>query len=68
LKPDDPVINDHLGDAYWRVGRRFEARFQWRRALSFEPEKTLVPAIEKKLEAGLTSVQAGGSSPASNGG
>ena len=21
LKPEDPTINDHLGDAYWRVGR-----------------------------------------------
>jgi Flp pilus assembly protein TadD len=68
LKPDDPVINDHLGDAYWRVGRRFEARFQWRRALSFEPEKELVPAIEKKIEAGLTQDQSGERSAISNGG
>ena len=22
LEPADPDINDHLGDAYWRVGRR----------------------------------------------
>ena len=28
MKPQDPVINDHLGDAYWRVGRKLEARYQ----------------------------------------
>ena len=33
LLPVDPVINDHLGDVYWAVGRRTEARFQWRFAL-----------------------------------
>ncbi len=32
LKPEDPTINDHLGDAYWRVGRKLEARFQWAHA------------------------------------
>ena len=30
LMPVDPIINDHLGDAYW-AGRKREARFQWRR-------------------------------------
>jgi Flp pilus assembly protein TadD len=54
LRPQDPVINDHLGDAYWRVGRQQEARFQWRRALSFEPEVDQVPTIEAKIERGLT--------------
>lgn len=28
----DVAINEHLGDAYWRVGRRIEARFAWRAA------------------------------------
>jgi tetratricopeptide (TPR) repeat protein len=53
LRPDDPTINDHLGDAYWRVGRILEARFQWRRALSLDPEKKDIPKIEKKLQRGL---------------
>jgi Flp pilus assembly protein TadD len=53
LRPQDPVINDHLGDAYWRVGRRQEARFQWRRALSLGPEEDEAPVIEKKIDAGL---------------
>ena len=40
LTPDDPVINDHLGDVLWKVGRKREAEFQWRRALSFGPPRT----------------------------
>lgn len=31
-EPADPEINEHLGDAYWAVGRRFEARYAWRAA------------------------------------
>jgi hypothetical protein len=31
------ILNDHLGDVYWAVGRMREAQFQWRRALSFGP-------------------------------
>ena len=76
--PTDPVLNDHLGDAYWKVGRKNEARFQWSRAISFKPEAELLPAIEKKLEAGLPDQSANpapdpatapsaGSSPSSGG-
>ena len=53
INPADSTINSHLGDAYWKVGRRNEARFQWRRALSLsteEPEKT---ALRGKLDQGL---------------
>jgi Flp pilus assembly protein TadD len=57
----DPVVNDHLGDVYWAVGRKLEAEFQWKRALSFidhgevsqdaDPER-----IRRKLEVGLDKV------------
>ena len=54
VKAGDPVINDHLGDAYWRAGRRVEAQFQWRRVLTLEPEGQLraphVPFPEAILE------------------
>lgn len=30
--PGEPVINEHLGDAYWKAGRRVEARYAWRAA------------------------------------
>ena len=32
------MLNDHLGDGYWRVGREREARFQWEQALTLQPE------------------------------
>ena len=50
LRPNDPVINDHLGDAFWLAGRAHEARFQWRRALGFDPEEDARALIEGKLE------------------
>ena len=60
LMPIDPVVNDHLGDVYWAVGRKREAEFQWHRALSFidEDENTDAdPArIRRKLEVGLDTV------------
>jgi tetratricopeptide (TPR) repeat protein len=53
LVPDDPTINDHLGDAYWQTGRLIEARYQWRRALQFGPEKEDIKPIEAKLVRGV---------------
>jgi len=43
---------------YWMVGRKLEARFQWRRALSFEPTETDATRILRKLEVGLDEVMA----------
>ena len=40
LVPGDPTINDHLGDALWKAGRKMDARFQWNHALTFGPEDT----------------------------
>jgi len=57
LMPVDPIVNDHLGDAYWAVGRKIEAEFQWRRALSFEPEEKDAARIRRKLEVGLDVVR-----------
>ena len=53
LMATDPIVNDHLGDAYWAVGRKNEARFQWRRALSFNPEEVEETRIKRKLQVGL---------------
>lgn len=58
LEPVDPIVTDHLGDVYWAVGRKLEARFQWRRALSFDPEETEAERIRRKLELGLDAVLA----------
>jgi tetratricopeptide (TPR) repeat protein len=57
LMPVDPVVNDHLGDVYWAVGRTREAEFQWKRALSFEPDtEEEATRIRRKLEVGLDAV------------
>ena len=53
LRPHDPIINQHLGDAYWRASRRNEARFQWNRALWLGPEDADRKKIEERLQGGL---------------
>jgi tetratricopeptide (TPR) repeat protein len=57
LESRNSVINDHLGDAYWAAGRRNEARFQWQRALTTDPEAEEIPKIEAKLRDGLPTPQ-----------
>lgn len=52
----DPIVNDHLGDVYWMVGREYEARFQWHRAMSFDPEPIDADRIRRKLDIGLDAV------------
>ncbi|MFP2961921.1 tetratricopeptide repeat protein [Myxococcus sp. 1LA] len=58
LSPDEPVILEHLGDAYQRVARMDEAAAAWRRALevlALDPESAEPPgqraALERKLKA-----------------
>ncbi|MGC9448811.1 tetratricopeptide repeat protein [Cereibacter sphaeroides] len=58
LEPVDPIVTDHLGDVYWAVGRKLEARFQWHRALSFDPEEKEAQRIRRKLEVGLDALLA----------
>ncbi len=53
------MINDHLGDAYWRVGRREEARIQWRRVLGLEPDDKVADDARRKLERGLPPLDSG---------
>ncbi len=57
LEPVDPIVTDHLGDVYWMNGRQMEARFQWRRALSFNPTEKDADRIRRKLEVGLDVVR-----------
>ena len=48
----DATIFEHLGDAYWRAGRRRDARHAWNSAqISADTEVAL--RISSKLEAGL---------------
>jgi tetratricopeptide (TPR) repeat protein len=52
LDPEDASINGHLGDAYWAAGRKLEATYQWRRALTFHPEPDDAAKLEAKLQGG----------------
>jgi Flp pilus assembly protein TadD len=47
LTPDDPVIAEHLGDAYKETGSVEKAREQYERALQIDPERT---EVKEKLE------------------
>ncbi len=52
-----PTVNNHLGDALWKSGRKIEARFQWNHALAFSSDSTdgaEKAEIEQKLKTGLT--------------
>jgi tetratricopeptide (TPR) repeat protein len=49
LQTNDWAINDHLGDAYWAIGRNNEAKFQWRHALSLNPDEKPAQKIRAKI-------------------
>ena len=53
-EPANAEINDHLGDAYWMVGRRREAGFQWTRVLTLDPDADRRAEVERKLVDGLS--------------
>jgi len=56
LSAGDPnaEILDHLGDVYWRLDRREDARTAWRQALDARPDAIRRREIEDKLARGLT--------------
>jgi tetratricopeptide (TPR) repeat protein len=56
LSANDPnaEIIDHLGDVYWRLNRRDEARAAWREALDARPDAIRRASLERKLSRGLT--------------
>ena len=52
LEPEDSTINGHLGDAYFAAGRKIEAQYQWRRALTLNPTPDDAAKLEAKLNTG----------------
>jgi tetratricopeptide (TPR) repeat protein len=58
--PADAVINEHLGDVYWQVGREQEARFQWERALknSEESDTEKMQTLKNKMANGIARLPA----------
>jgi tetratricopeptide (TPR) repeat protein len=51
--PDQAEIQEHLGDALYTSGRRYEARFAWHAALVTAEDK-VADRVKAKLESGLT--------------
>ncbi len=51
-QPGNSTINEHLGDAYWSVGRRYEARYAWR-AATIVADTGDMPRLAGKIAAGL---------------
>jgi tetratricopeptide (TPR) repeat protein len=62
LLPNDPEINDHLGDAYWQVGRKLEAHFQWNVAYSLDTTGDVKARVAPKLKGGLDAAPKDGDS------
>ena len=60
LAPGAADVNDHLGDAYWRVGRKIDARYKWQHALAINPDTKEKPVLERKLQFGMDAVSASG--------
>ncbi len=54
LESTDPIVNDHLGDVLWMLGRKREAKFQWKKSLSLKPEPVDQKNTEDKLAFGLS--------------
>ncbi|MGE3142015.1 MAG: tetratricopeptide repeat protein [Hyphomonadaceae bacterium] len=50
----DPEVLDHLGDVYWRLNDREEAREAWRQALQARPDALRRRSLEQKVSRGLT--------------
>lgn len=51
--PNAEVL-DHLGDVYWRLDRRDDAREMWREALDADPDAIRRRSLEQKVSRGLT--------------
>jgi tetratricopeptide (TPR) repeat protein len=56
--PDNAVICDHLGDAYWQTGRLEEARYQWKHALTLKDDFNEVDPdiVRRKIKNGMQKV------------
>lgn len=54
----DTTINEHLGDAYWRAGRKIDARYAWRVAAHAAGDADAA-RIAMKLDTGLPDISSG---------
>ena len=53
FEPGVAEIYDHFGDVLWTLGYRTEANYQWKRALTLDPEEHIRERAERKAREGL---------------
>jgi tetratricopeptide (TPR) repeat protein len=53
--PNDTALNDHLGNTYWKLGKRNEAKLQWQRSLNFTILEHEIEKLNDKIQNGLVS-------------
>jgi tetratricopeptide (TPR) repeat protein len=51
-EPVEPTLGEHLGDVYWSVGRRVDARYAWR-AASIYADGDAAARLKEKMDFGL---------------
>ena len=57
LMPFDPIVNDHYGDALWKLGRRIQARYYWNNTLKLDDvEDEMKKNILKKIIKGVKNI------------
>jgi tetratricopeptide (TPR) repeat protein len=56
--PEQAEIQEHLGDALYKSGRRYEARFAWNAALISADDGKIASRVKAKLVSGLTPANA----------
>jgi uncharacterized protein HemY len=47
---DDPTIEDHLGDLYFKMGNLQKARDYWERSIRIGTEQEDIQKVRRKLE------------------
>ena len=51
LVPNDPVMQEHLGDMYWKAGLKKDARLHWQKALDLKHDSP--QGVQDKIQHGL---------------
>ncbi len=51
IKPEDPVVYEHLGDSYLKVNDAANAVVCWQKAVELDPANPNVPELNKKIAA-----------------
>jgi tetratricopeptide (TPR) repeat protein len=50
ILPNSAEVLDHLGDCYFKLGRKKEAIYQWKRALKYEDDNIIIKRISQKIK------------------